>query len=234
MTLLSRAASCVLALLLVAGCASTKVTERKPTRAAARAARSGSSSTTSPPILPRSRPNPSSPRKLEDAGTPTAQQLELSRKVGAEVAKELVKDLRAMGLPAVEAAGQPEPQVDDIVLRGYFVSVKSGSATERVLLGFGAGDAELHTAVEGYQMTAQGLRVLGSGEVQSGGGEVPGMVLPLAVVAATANPIGLIVGGAVKATGEVTGSDTIEGAAKRTADEISAQLKKAAEKQGWI
>jgi hypothetical protein len=63
---------------------------------------------------------------------------------------------------------------------------------------------------------------------------MPGVAAPLAVLAATANPIGLVVGGAVKATGEVTGSDTIEGAAKRTADEIAAQLKTAAEEQGWI
>ena len=83
-------------------------------------------------------------------------------------------------------------------------------------------------------MTAQGLRPLGRGEVRSGGGEVPGMVLPLAVVAATANPVGLVVGGAVKLTGEATGSDTIEGAAKRTAEEIGAQLRQTAEAQGWI
>ena len=87
---------------------------------------------------------------------------------------------------------------------------------------------------EGYQMTAEGLRLLGSGEIRSGGGELPGMVVPLAVVAATASPIGPIVGGAAKATGEVTGSETIEGAAERTAKEIAAQLRTAAEEQGWI
>jgi hypothetical protein len=63
---------------------------------------------------------------------------------------------------------------------------------------------------------------------------MPGMVVPLAVLAATANPIGLVVGGAAKLYGEGTGSDTIEGAAKRTADEISAQLRTTAEEQGWI
>ncbi|MCI0622216.1 MAG: DUF4410 domain-containing protein [Acidobacteria bacterium] len=165
---------------------------------------------------------------------PTAEQLEITQKLGAAVAKELVAKLRDAGLPAVQAAGQPAPQVNDIAIRGYFVSVDQGSATKRVLVGFGAGDAELMTAVEGYQMTSQGLRLLGSGEVKSGGGEMPGMVVPLAVMAATANPIGLIVGGAVKVTGEADGSDTIEGSAKRTADEIAVQLKEAAEKQGWI
>jgi hypothetical protein len=38
----------------------------------------------------------------------------------------------------------------------------------------------------------------------------------------------------MKVRGERTGSNTIEGAAKRTADEIAAQLRVAAEKQGWI
>jgi fructose-bisphosphate aldolase, class I len=51
---------------------------------------------------------------------------------------------------------------------------------------------------------------------------------------ATANPIGLVVGGAVKATGEVSGSETIEGAAERTAKEAAAQQHTAAEEQGWI
>jgi hypothetical protein len=183
---------------------------------------------------PTSRPNRRSPRGWPVASTPPPQQIELGRKLGAQVAKELVADLHGMGLPAVAAAGQPAPRLDDIVLRGYFVSVDEGSATQRVLVGFGAGGAELKTAVEGYQMTAQGLRPLGRGEVRSGGGKLPGMVVPLAVVAATANPIGLVVGGAVKATGEATGSDTIQGAAKRTADEIAAQLKVTAEEQGWI
>ena len=65
-------------------------------------------------------------------------------------------------------------------------------------------------------------------------GDLPGVLVSLAVVAATANPIGLVVGGAAKLTGEATGSDTIEGAAKSTANAISAQLKVAAEAQGWI
>jgi hypothetical protein len=60
------------------------------------------------------------------------------------------------------------------------------------------------------------------------------MAVPVAVLAATANPIGLVFSGGAKLYGEATGSDTIEGAAKRTADEIAAQLKTAAEEQGWI
>jgi hypothetical protein len=180
---------------------------------------------------------PGSAFAVEQAVAPTTlttQQLQTTRKLGAEVAERVAGKLRDAGLPAVLAAGQPAPRNEDIVIRGYFASVEEGSAARRVVVGFGSGEAELITAVEGYQMTAQGLRLLGSGEVRSSGGSMPGLILPAAVAAATANPIGLVAGGAVKLTGEAGGSDTIEGAAERTADEIAKQLIAAAERQGWI
>lgn len=221
-------------LIVIVGCASTEVTERqsyegeklpRPDRIIVHAF------TANPAEVP-----PESAFAAEKAvhSKPlTPEQLKVTQELGAEVAKELVAKLRDAGLPAVQGAGQPAPRVDDIVIRGYFVSVDEGSAANRVLVGFGSGDAEIMTAVEGYQMTSQGLRLLGSGEVKSGGDKMPGLVLPLAVMAATANPIGLVVGGAIKVAGEVDGSDTIEGGAKRTADEIAMQLETAAKKQGW-
>jgi Domain of unknown function (DUF4410) len=231
---LSRAALWLFALVVVAGCASTEVTERqryqgeklaRPDRIIVH------DFTANPAEVP---PESALAAELASAGTPTPEQLEVGRKLGAEVAKQLVAELQAMGLPAVPAAGQPPPRADDIVLRGYFVSVDEGSTRQRMLVGFGRGAAELRTAVEGYQMTAQGLRPLGRGEIRSGGGKLPGMVLPVAVVAATANPIGLLVGGAAKVAGESSGAETIQGAADRTAKEIAAQIKTAAEEQGWI
>jgi hypothetical protein len=228
------AAALLLAVVVVAGCASTEVTEReryegeklaRPDRIIVH------DFTANPAEVP---PESRFAAQMAGAGASTPEQLEVGRKLGAEVARRLVADLQDMGLPAVRAAGQPPPRPDDIVLRGYFVSVDEGRAGRRVLVGFGSGAAELRTAVEGYQTTREGLRPLGRGEIRSEGGKLPGMVLPAAVVAATHSPIGLIVGGTAKATGEVTGSETIEGAAERTADEIAAQLRTAAERQGWI
>jgi hypothetical protein len=220
--------------MVMAGCATTEVSERQRYEGAQLARPDRiivHDFTANPAEVP---PESAFAAEMAGAATPTPEQLEVGRKLGAQVASELVTELRAMGLPAVRAAGQPPPRPDDIVLRGYFVSVDEGKAGRRLLVGFGSGAAELSTAVEGYQMTAQGLRPLGRGEIKSEGGKLPGMVLPVAVLAATASPIGLIVGGAAKATGAVTGSETIEGAAERTADEIAAQLRTAAEEQGWI
>lgn len=230
----SRAAAGLLALVVLAGCASTEITERQRYQGAKLARPDRiivhdftANAADVPPESPFA-------ARLAGAVPPTPEQRELGQKLGAQIAKDLVADLQSMGLPAVRAEGQPAPQINDIVLRGYFVSIEEGSAGKRVLVGFGSGAAEMRAAVEGYQATAAGLRLLGSGEVSSEGGEMPGVVAPLAVLAVTANPIGLAVGGAAKLYGEESGSDTIEGAARRTADEIAAQLKKAAQEQGWI
>jgi len=164
----------------------------------------------------------------------TAEAIETGRNLGAQVAKELVAEIQNMGLPAVLTAGQPAPHVGDVVIIGYFESVDEGSAAKRLVVGFGSGGAELKTRVEGYLMTDQGQRELGSREIDSGGGKTPGLMVPLAVTVATANPVGLIVGSAVKVEGEATGRDTIEGSAKRTAKKIGDELQVAFQKLGWL
>jgi uncharacterized protein DUF4410 len=232
---LSRAAPWILVLLVSAGCASTEVTDRE-TYSGAKLARPDRIIVYDFAVTPNEVPPGSTLSAAPpEATTPqTEQDIEEGRKLAAEVATQLVADLQAMGLPAVRAEGQPPPKVNDIVIKGSFVTVQEGSTGKRLLIGFGSGGAELETVVEGYQMTPQGLRKLGGGHVNSGGNKTPGLIVPLAVTAATANPLGLIVVGGMKAYGEVSGSSGIEGRAKATADEIAAQLKTAAEKQGWI
>lgn len=235
MRLLRSSAACLFVLLVASGCSSTSVSERQEYQGE-KLARPGRiliyDFTANPSDVP-----PESAFTAENAvaqNAPTAQELELTAKLGAEIAKQVTEHLRDAGLPAVQAAGQQGPQIDDVMIRGYFVSADAGSAAKRLLVGFGSGSAELTTAVEGYQMTSQGARLLGSGTVDSAGGKTPGLILPLAVMAATANPIGLAVGGTLKLAGEATGVTTIEGAAKRTADQISEQLVDAAKRQGWL
>jgi hypothetical protein len=164
-----------------------------------------------------------------------ADELEQGRKLGATVAKELVEQINGMRIVAVRAEGQPEAQLNDIAITGYFVSIDKGSAVERVVVGFGTGTAEVKTHVDGYRMTEAGMQRLGGGDIDSGGaGKSPGMLVPALVTVATHNPVGLVVGGAVKAEGEVSGRTTDEGSAKRIADEISKHLRALFERQGWI
>ena len=174
-------------------------------------------------------------RSSQSSEPPTQEQLEVGRKLGAEVAKQLASKISEMGLPGLRAVDQASPRPGDLVIRGYFLSVEQGSAAKRMIVGFGSGAADLRTHVEGYLMTDRGLRRLGSGEIESGAkGGSPGLLVPLAVTIATANPIGLAVGGAVKVAGEASGSDTVVGSAKRTADLIAKELRPKFEEQGWI
>ena len=172
-------------------------------------------------------------RHAETTATPSREVLEKGRELGAMVASELVEEIREMGLPAVAAAGQT-PRTGDIMIIGYFESIEEGSTAKRLVLGFGSGGAELETQVEGYLMTDQGPRELGSRDVRAGAGKSPGAIVPLAVTVATHNPIGLIASTALKVGGEVSGKTTIDGSSNRTAEKIGEELKTIFQRNGWI
>jgi len=227
--------SCLFAMALFTGCASTKVSSRQQ-------------------LVYGSLPRPNHIWVYDFAATPddvprssdfadpnyrpplpqTSEEIAAGRQAGAQVASALVEEIRAMGLPAEPASQQTKPQLNDIVLRGYFVSIDEGSAAKRVAIGFGSGSSKLTTAVEGYQMTAQGLRKLGSGTVDSGGSKTPGAGLGVVGLIATGNPVGLIVSGGMKVYGEASGSSKVEGRAKATAKEIADVLKQRFQQEGWI
>jgi hypothetical protein len=169
-----------------------------------------------------------------DTTPQTAEQIAEGKKLGAQIATELVAQISAMGMPAEQASPETKPQINDIVIRGYLLSVNEGSAVKRVAIGFGSGASELRTLVEGFQVTAQGQRKLGYGTVQAGGGKGPGTALGLATFLATANPAGLIISSGMKVYGEASGSSEVEGRAKATAKEIADVLKRRFTDQGWI
>jgi Domain of unknown function (DUF4410) len=168
---------------------------------------------------------------------PTPDEIAAGRQYGAMIAQELVKDIQAMGMPAIEAGPGASPQIGDGVIRGYIVSTEgggTGNMVKRMVIGFGSGTAEMDTVVEGYVMTPQGLRKLGSGTLTSSGNKSPGLIVPAAVAIATANPVGLIVVGGAKIYGATSGRAGLEGRAKSTADEIAAQLRIRFQDRGWI
>jgi hypothetical protein len=163
-----------------------------------------------------------------------AEQIEAGRKVGSEIAKQLVEQIRLMGMPAERASKGTTEQINDILIRGYLISVDEGSKAKRLTIGFGSGGSELKVAAEGFQKTAQGLRKLGSGVADAEGGKTPGAVVGLATLVATRNPVGLIVSSGVKVYGERSGSAKIEGRVEQIVEEIAQVLKGRFEEQGWI
>jgi hypothetical protein len=168
---------------------------------------------------------------------PTPEDTETGRKYGGLIAKDLVQDIQAMGLPAIQAGPGSLPQVGDGVIRGYIVSTEGGGAgamAKRLVIGFGAGTAEMDTVVEGFVVTPQGLLRLGSGTLSSSGNKTPGLMVPAAVTIATGSPVGLIVVGGAKLYGAASGRSGLEGRAKSTADEIATQLRIRFQDRGWI
>ena len=224
--------SCLLALVVVSGCASTKVTQSESNIGNQRLARPNNILIYDFAATPAD--VPADAAVTGQAASQTADDVAIGRQLGAQIAKELAAEIQAMGLPAAAVSSGATPQIGDIVIKGYFLSIDEGSAVKRVAVGFGTGAAELKTVVEGYQMTAQGLRKLGSGTVDAGGGKSPGAALGVAGLIATANPAGLIVNVGMKAYGEASGNSKVEGRARDTAKEIAEQLEPKFQQQGWI
>jgi len=224
----------LIAMIVAAGCAKTTVdreqvvTEKLP--------RPGTiwvyNFAATPEDLP---PNSALAGQYAEHDTPqTAEHIAEGRKLGVEVEKELVSLIRDMEISAEHATKGTKPMVNDLVIQGYVVSFKQGDAAKRVLVGLGSGSSDLNVAVEGFQMTDQGLRKLGGGTTEATGPKTPGGVVGAAAWAATANPLGLIVGTGVKVVEEKTGSAKVEGRAKQTAKEIADLLKERFQEQGWI
>jgi Domain of unknown function (DUF4410) len=230
-----RAISIFFGLAVLSGCASTKVTQ-ETSMAGQELARPNRIWVYDFIADPATLPADSSIRAGLSAPStpPTAEELETGRRLGAIIAKGLVTHIQAMGFPTAQAGPGAAPQVGDGVLRGYLVSVQSGSGVTRFVIGFNAGSSEIDTVVETYEVTPQGLRQLGSGTLSSSGGKTPGIIAPAAVAMATGNPLGLIVVGATRIYGEASGSNTPEGRAKATADAIAEQLRIRFRDRGWI
>ena len=126
------------------------------------------------------------------------------------------------------------------MIKGYLLSSDQGGVSERLLIGFGEGAAEFRAAVEGREVTPNGLRLLGRGETAAASGKTPGLLARAATLAAAGKPVALIVGGASKVMGESQGWDTLEGQAKRTACnvawemDIARGMKVKFKEQGWM
>lgn len=122
--------------------------------------------------------------------------------MASQITANLVQQISALGLSAASGSAATRPQLNDLVIQGSILSLQEGSAAKRVAIGFSAGQSEMKVAVEGFQMTANGLHKLGSGDVGSGGNKTPGSAVGLAALVATGNPAGLIDSTGMKVYGE--------------------------------
>lgn len=161
----------------------------------------------------------------------SAEEMQLGRELGAQIAKELVTRLRDLGLPAVQATpGGSQERMNDLVIRGGFVEIDKGNMALRTMVGFGAGGSDLQTHFEVYAVTANGRTQMGTAGIKAAGGHMPGVLLSMGVGGVAK---GAAVGGTLAAGREFT-SESIQGAAERTAKEFIKTVKPDLERRGWI
>lgn len=228
-------AMCLLALAAAAGCAKTTVISRDEA-VTGKIPRPATiwiyDFVAAPQDLP---PYSSLAEKYAEPATPqSAEHIAIGRKMGELIAQEMAAEIHAMGMNAVHAGMHSTPVLNDIVIRGYLVSFDEGSEWKRIIIGFNEGNTDLKAAVEGFQMTARGLRKIGSGKTDAEGNELPGGALGGVIFLATHNPAGLIINTGMKVYGQESGRDTVEGRAKQTAGKICGILKQRFQEQGWI
>jgi hypothetical protein len=223
------------ALLIIAGCASTKVTGRDEI-VMGKLPRPNTIWVYDFAATPDDVPDESAlaGQDLDHSTPQSAKEIATGRQLGAEIAAQLVEHINGMGMSAERATAGTKPQINDILIKGYLISYNAGSAAKRFAIGLGSGASDLKVAVEGFQMTDQGLRKLGGGSTNAEGAKTPGADLGVVGLLATHNPAGLIISSGMHLYGEESGSSTVEGRAKATAKEIADVLKKRFQEQGWI
>lgn len=231
----ARAASALWLALLVAGCASTKITNQE-NQGALRLARPAHVWVHDFAAAAADLPawSEAASTHAGQQASATAEELAAARALGAHMTTELVARIDEMGLDALRADSASRPAAGDLVIVGFLGSVDEGSGLKRVVVGFGSGSAEVTSHVEAYVATETGYRKVGSGDASSGKSRAPGAIVPLAVTVATANPIGLLIMTPIKVGTELSGRNKIEGVGKRMADAVADRLEERFREQGWL
>jgi hypothetical protein len=158
-------------------------------------------------------------------------------KIGEEVAKvlteNLVKEIAKLGIPTVSAAQAVPVAGPSLQIEGQFLTVDQGNRLRRAVIGFGAGASEVRTMVQVFETTNEGRRLVedfyttAKSSRKPGFGPMAGAGAAMGTVATSA----AVSGGVGIATAH---SQTVEGDAKNTADEIVRELRKFFAEQGWI
>ena len=167
-------------------------------------------------------------------GNPEAQdQIKIGEEVAGIVAENLVREITRLGIPAVRAAGVTQAVPPSLSIEGQFVTVDQGNRLRRAVVGFGAGASEVRTLVQVFETTSDGRRLVEDFYATAKSSRKPGFG-PMAGAGAMAGRAGssaAVAGGVGLATAR---SQTVEGDARNTADEIVKMLRAFFAEQGWI
>lgn len=169
-----------------------------------------------------------------DGTADSAQERDVGHAVVEALAKHLVTSINGMGLYAQRAAGPLPPVGNDVLIMGQLVSIDEGSATERMVIGLGAGRSSVEAHVQVYESEAGRSIPIESMTGTAKSTLMPGAAETMGVGALTGH---LLVSTAITAGSQVanqTLSANVESEAGRLGDKIADQLKQLFVRQGWI
>jgi hypothetical protein len=164
----------------------------------------------------------------------TDQERAIGRQVADALAKHLVKEIGALGIPAIRASTSVPVAGRALAIKGQFISVDEGNQAERVVIGLGLGRTDVRTLVEAYEYNAGKKVMLEKFGVNAKSGDKPGMAETVGVGAIA----GHLATSAVVSSGLAVGSEeftaNVDADADRTARVIARQLKDVYIGQGWL
>jgi hypothetical protein len=180
------------------------------------------------------------------SGTPrTEQELQTGHQVAEAISKNLVTEIRDLGLSA-EVANPTDPRLSGargdvvppgiqnaVLITGQLVSVDEGNAAERVIIGFAAGRSDVRAQVQVFVISGGQRRLIDTIEVDAKSGLTPGMAETLGAGALAGH---LLVSAAVSTGVQVVSekvADTVVADADRAAKGIAKQLSALFAQQGW-
>lgn len=144
-------------------------------------------------------------------------------------AKTILRLNKARVPAAAYHSGDTQPGA--VILRIRVTKADPGVNWKRQLIGFGAGKAKLQVSVQ-LQSTDETRQPMSSFDTRGDSGRMPGFVaMPGGVALATQTIVPLIVGGGIRLT--TASNDGLEHPLDKTADAITAELKKYYVSVGW-
>lgn len=156
--------------------------------------------------------------------------IQLGRAASDALAEALVEKLREAGIPAARAGRNAPVDPDALTITGKFLTMDEGNQTLRILVGFGAGASEVRTRTQAWL----GGQLVAEAETTAKSGRKPGAGVTLGAGAA----LGTAATAAVVAAGTTAISEglltSVQADARRTGDEIAERIIRAYGERGWL
>jgi hypothetical protein len=164
----------------------------------------------------------------------TAEQIQIGREVADALATELTEKIQSWGLHAVRAGQSMPLKPGSILITGHFVNIDEGNRLKRMVIGFGAGQSTVDAMVSVMAPAASGYEELIGFDAHADSGEMPGAAVtgPAGAAAGAGTAAVLATNAALGAAKNYRSSSAQE--AKGMADAIAKELAKYFAQQGWI